>query len=118
MKALMSWTSSFLEWLGRYVGLVLLGVLFVTALVIRTTMITSYFEWAEISSVRWYVYVLGGIILLLTLLWPKLLKNYTTKQIFTFFTICFVSFGLVLLGETMQVPFSEGQCSLMLVTSP
>ena len=46
MKALMSRTSSFLEWLGRYVGLVLLGVLFVTALVIRTTMITGYFEWA------------------------------------------------------------------------
>lgn len=49
---------------------------------------------------RWYVYVLGGIILLLTLLWPKLLKNYTTKQIFTFFTICFVSFGLVLIFLT------------------
>ncbi len=25
MNALMSWTSSFLEWLGRYVGLVLFG---------------------------------------------------------------------------------------------
>ncbi|WP_259298911.1 hypothetical protein [Streptococcus vestibularis] len=71
-----------------------------TALVIQTTMITGYFEWAEISSVPWYVYVLGGIILLLTLLWPKLLKNYTTKHIFTIFTICFVSFGLVLIFLT------------------
>ena len=57
MKALMSYTSSFLEWLGRYVGLLVFGLLFVTALLIRTTMMTGYFEWAEISSVHWYVYV-------------------------------------------------------------
>lgn len=88
MKALMTWTSSLLELLGRYVGLILFGVFFVTAMIIRTTMMTGYFEWAEISRVPWYVYVSGGIILLLTLLWPKLLQNYTTKQIFTFFSIC------------------------------
>ena len=49
MKALMSYTSSVLEWLGRYVGLLVFGILFVTALLIRTTMMTGYFEWAEIS---------------------------------------------------------------------
>ena len=65
MKALMSYTSSVLEWLGRYVGLLVFGLLFVTALFIRTTMMTGYFEWAEISSVPWYVYVSGGVILLL-----------------------------------------------------
>ena len=32
MKALMSYTSSFLEWLGRYVGLLVFGLLFVTTL--------------------------------------------------------------------------------------
>ena len=85
MKALMSYTSSFLEWLGRYVGLLVFGLLFVTTLFIRTTMMTGYFEWAEISSVPWYVYVSGGAILLLTLLWPKILKELTTKQIFIFF---------------------------------
>ena len=85
MKALMSYTSSFLEWLGRYVGLLVFGLLFVTTLFIRTTMMTGYFEWAEISSVPWYVYVSGGAILLLTLLWPKILKELTTKQIFVFF---------------------------------
>ena len=69
MKALMSYTSSVLEWLGRSVGLLVFGLLFVTALLIRTTMMTGYFEWAEISSVPWYVYVSGGVILLLTLLW-------------------------------------------------
>lgn len=81
----MSYTSSFLEWLGRYVGLLVFGLLFVTTLFIRTTMMTGYFEWAEISSVPWYVYVSGGAILLLTLLWPKILKELTTKQIFVFF---------------------------------
>ena len=55
MKALMSYTSSVLEWLGRSVGLLVFGLLFVTALLIRTTMMTGYFEWAEISSVPWYV---------------------------------------------------------------
>lgn len=40
MKALMSYTSSVLEWLGRYVGLLVFGLLFVTALLIRTTMMT------------------------------------------------------------------------------
>lgn len=55
MKALMSYTSSVLEWLGRYVGLLVFGLLFVTALIVRTTMMTGYFEWAEISSVPWYV---------------------------------------------------------------
>ena len=60
MKALMSYTSSVLEWLGRYVGLLVFGILFVTAMIIRTTMMTGYFEWAEISSVPWYVYVSGG----------------------------------------------------------
>jgi len=44
MKALMSYTSSVLEWLGRYVGLLVFGLLFVTALLIRTTMMTGYFE--------------------------------------------------------------------------
>lgn len=72
MKALMSYTSSVLEWLGRYVGLLVFGLLFVTALLIRTTMMTGYFEWAEISSVPWYVYVSGGVILLLT---PSLAEN-------------------------------------------
>ena len=80
MKALMSRTSSFLEWLGRYVGLVLFGVFFVTAMIIRTTMMTGYFEWAEISSVPWYVYVSGGIILLLTLLWPKLFEFWARSD--------------------------------------
>ena len=51
MKALMSYPSSVLEWLGRYVGLLVFGILFVTAMIIRTTMMTGYFEWAEISSV-------------------------------------------------------------------
>ena len=41
MKALMSYTSSVLEWLGRYVGLLVFGLLFVTALFIRTTMMLS-----------------------------------------------------------------------------
>ena len=100
MKALMSYTSSVLEWLGRYVGLLVFGLLFVTALLIRTTMMTGYFEWAEISSVPWYVYVSGGAILLLTLLWPKILKELTTKQIFIFFSVCFVSFGLLLIFLT------------------
>ena len=100
MKALMSYTSSFLEWLGRYVGLLVFGLLFVTTLFIRTTMMTGYFEWAEISSVPWYVYVSGGAILLLTLLWPKILKELTTKQIFVFFSVCFVSFGLLLIFLT------------------
>ena len=63
-------------------------------------MMTGYFEWAEISSVPWYVYVSGGVILLLTLLWPKILKELTTKQIFIFFSICFVSFGLLLIFLT------------------
>ena len=88
MKALMSYTSSVLEWLGRSVGLLVFGLLFVTALFIRTTMMTGYFEWAEISSVPWYVYVSGGVILLLTLLWPRILKELTTKQIFIFFSVC------------------------------
>ena len=61
---------------------------------------TGYFEWAEISSVPWYVYVSGGAILLLTLLWPKILKELTTKQIFIFFSVCFVSFGLLLIFLT------------------
>ena len=76
MKALMSYTSSVLEWLGRYVGLLVFGLLFVTALFIRTTMMTGYFEWAEISSVTWYVYVSGGVILLLTLLFFRLLCEF------------------------------------------
>ena len=59
-----------------------------------------YTSWAEISSVPWYVYVSGGAILLLTLLWPKILKELTTKQIFIFFSICFVSFGLLLIFLT------------------
>ena len=88
MKALMSYTSSVLEWLGRYVGLLVFGLLFVTALIVRTTMMTGYFEWAEISSFPWYVYVSGGAILLLTLLWPKLLKELTTKTVLLFFTAC------------------------------
>ena len=100
MKALMSYTSSVLEWLGRYVGLLVFGILFVTALLIRTTMMTGYFEWAEISSVPWYVYVSGGVILLLTLLWRKILKELTTKQIFIFFSVCFMIFGLLLIFLT------------------
>ena len=100
MKALMSYTSSVLEWLGRYVGLLVFGILFVTALLIRTTMMTGYFEWAEISSVPWYVYVSGGVILLLTLLWRKILKELTTKQIFIFFSVCFMIFGLLLICLT------------------
>ena len=85
MKALMSYTSSVLEWLGRYVGLLVFGLLFVTAFFIRTTMMTGYFEWAEISSVPWYVYVSGGFILLLTLLWPEDLKGTDNKADFHLF---------------------------------
>ena len=50
MKALMSYTSSVLEWLGRYVGLLVFGLLFVTALIVRTTMMTGYFEWQRLVA--------------------------------------------------------------------
>lgn len=124
MKALMSYTSSVLEWLGRSVGLLVFGLLFVTALLIRTTMMTGYSEWAEISSVPWYVYVSGGVILLLTLLWRKILKELTTKQIFTFFSVCFMIFGLLLIfltsfaGRDDAGTVFKGRSSLMLATSP
>ena len=36
----------------------------------------------------------------MTLLWPKILKELTTKQIFIFFSVCFVSFGLLLIFLT------------------
>ena len=52
------------------------------------------------TSVPWYVYVSGGAILLLTLLWPRILKELTTKQIFIFFSVYFVSFGLLLIFLT------------------
>lgn len=118
MKALMSYTSSVLEWLGRY-GALVFGLLIVTACCSRPwwrdtlsgrrlqrPLVCLCFRWGHSA---------------LTLLWPKLLKNWQSR--FPLFTACFVSLGYWFFltsfagGRSAGTVFKE-RSSLMQAISP
>ncbi|KXT76386.1 hypothetical protein [Streptococcus sp. DD12] len=103
MQSLLRKLSSSLEVLGRSAGVLIFGLLFIVTMVLRTTMMTGLSEWAMITREPWYVYLTAFILLALGLYWPRLFKEYSTRQIRRFFTICYLIFGLSLVLLTAYV---------------
>lgn len=97
MSALLSKISQGLAFLGRSVGVLVFLAFFIASLIVRTTMMTGFSEWAEISSVPWYVYLSSLVLLVLTLLSPKLFRGYETKKIFKILSIAYIVAGLALI---------------------
>lgn len=97
MSAVMSKISQGLAFLGRSVGVLVFLAFFSLALMVRTTMMTGYSEWAEMSSVPWYVYVSALVLLGLPLYSPKLFKGYDTGKIFKLLSIAYLVAGLGLI---------------------
>ncbi|MFR3189748.1 MAG: hypothetical protein ACLTNP_07215, partial [Streptococcus salivarius] len=98
MKALMSYTSSVLEWLGRYVGLLVFGFI-CDCFLIRTTMMTDTLSGQRlVAFLGMFMFQVGH-----SAFDPSLaqdLKGTDNKADFHLFSVCFVSFGLLLIFLT------------------